>query len=296
MLRAAGLSRRVGWLAAFGSTAAFSIAPVITTAIFDTGAHPNTVIAARMALTTLLLLATLAAVNPARLRIDRRGLMITLVAGLATGVSLLLFFWSLTRLDTSVAAMLFSLYPLVVLGLLALRGEKLTARHGVRLALGLAGVYLLIGSGGRADTLGVVMVVAAVLAASLQTVFIQWFLQGYNGMTITLYMVAGMAVVTVGWWWAQGTGWTPLAWQAWLGIVVLAVVCTYLSRVAMFTALQRLGGSQVTLLVPLETMLTVLWSVLFLGERLTPMQAVGSGLILVSAALAAQRLRRVRAG
>ncbi len=285
-----------GWLAAFGSTVAFSIAPVITTAIFTTGANPNVVIAVRLVLTAALLLATLAAGSPARLRIDRRGLLITVAAGLATGVSLLMFFWSLTRLDTSVAAMLFSLYPLVVLGLLALRGEKLTYRHGVRLLLGLAGVYLLIGAGGRVDALGVALVVASVLAASLQTVFIQWFLQGYNGLTITLYMVAAMAAVAVGWWGLQGTAWTPMGWQVWLGIGVLAVVCTYLSRVLMFTALQRLGGSQVTLLVPLETLLTVVWSVMFLGERLTPVQLVGSGLILVSAALAAQRLRRMKAG
>ena len=283
-------------MAAFGSTVAFSIAPVITTALFAAGAHPNIVIAVRLVLTTVLLLATLAAASPDRLRIDRRGLLITLTAGLATGASLLMFFWSLTRLDTSVAAMLFSLYPLVVLGLLALRGEKLTYRHGARLGLGLVGVYLLIGAGGRVDTLGVALVVASVLLASLQTVFIQWFLQGYNGLTVTLYMVAAMAAVAVGWWTVQGTAWAPLAWPVWVGIGVLALVCTYLSRVMMFTALQRLGGSQVTLLVPLETLLTVVWSVLFLGERLTPVQLAGSGFILVSAALAARRLGRVKAG
>ena len=164
-------STLLGWLSVLGSTVAFSIAPVITTAIFATGAHPNVVIAIRLLLTSGLLLGTLAVASPGRLRIDRRGLVITVVAGLSTGVSLLLFFWSLTRLATSVAAMLFSLYPLVVLGLLALRGERLTYRHGLRLALGLAGVYLLIGSGGRVDAVGVLMVLASVLTASLQTVF-----------------------------------------------------------------------------------------------------------------------------
>jgi drug/metabolite transporter (DMT)-like permease len=103
-----------------------------------------------------------------------------------------------------------------------------------------------------------------------------------------------MMAVAVAWWGIQETGWAPLSGAAWLGIIVLAVVCTYLARVAMFTAMQRLGGSQVTLLVPLETLLTVVWSVLFLGERLSPLQWAGSGLILLSAALAARRLRRVR--
>jgi drug/metabolite transporter (DMT)-like permease len=42
----------------------------------------------------------------------------------------------------------------------------------------------------------------------------------------------------------------------------------------------------------LETLLTVIWSTLFLHERLTPLQWVGGALIMVSALLAIQRLGR----
>jgi drug/metabolite transporter (DMT)-like permease len=283
----------LGWTVALGSTAMFSISPPIAARTIAWGTDPTTAQTLRLVLTTALLFVTLVVAAPARLRIDRRGLIATAVAGVATGAALLLFFWSLTRLDTSIAAMLFSLFPLVVLVLLALRGEPLTYRHGVRLALGLAGLYLLIGAGGRADLVGVLMVLGAVLASSAQTVLIQWYLQEYDGLTVTFYMVAAMTGVSLAAWLAQGAQWHPPTAPAWAGIVVMAVVSTFLARVAMFAAIQRVGGVQVALLVPLETLLTVVWSVLFLGERLNALQALGSALILLSAALAASRLGRV---
>jgi drug/metabolite transporter (DMT)-like permease len=61
----------------------------------------------------------------------------------------------------------------------------------------------------------------------------------------------------------------------------------------MFSGLQRIGGGQVALLVPLETLLSVLWSVLFLQEHLSLWQALGGVLILSSALLAIQRLKLI---
>jgi drug/metabolite transporter (DMT)-like permease len=43
-----------------------------------------------------------------------------------------------------------------------------------------------------------------------------------------------------------------------------------------------------SLIMPLETMLSVTWSMLFLGEKLLQWQWLGAGLILISALLAAK--------
>jgi drug/metabolite transporter (DMT)-like permease len=190
--------------------------------------------------------------------------------------------------------MIYALYPLVVLALLALSGEKFTYRNIIRSVLGIAGVYLLIGPGGRVDLIGVGMVVLSLLASSLQIVFMQWFLQAYDGRTITFYMVVVMTLVVVGWWPISESDWHFPGWQSWLGVGVLAVVCTYLARLTMFAAVRSLGGGQVALLVPLETLLTVIWSIIFLQDRLTILQWLGGLLILMSALLAMQRLGRAR--
>ncbi len=275
-----------GWAIALASTLAYSTAAPVAAAVLRLGTHPTQAVVLRLWLAAALLLATLAVAAPWTLRLDRRGLLATSISGLGTGVSLLFFFWALTRLEASIAALLFSLHPLVVLALLAARGEPLTARNGVRLVLGLSGVYFLTGAAGRMDWWGVTLALLATFTSALPTVFTQWFLRGYNGLAVTLYMVGAMAVTVTLAWLATGAPWVPPSPPAWAGLVALAVVPTYLARLTMFAAIQRLGGGQVALLVPLETLLTLAWSALFLGDRLAPVQLLGSGLILLSAALA----------
>jgi drug/metabolite transporter (DMT)-like permease len=95
-------------------------------------------------------------------------------------------------------------------------------------------------------------------------------------------------------WVLQGTGWHNPVWQAWVGIGVLALVPTYLARLTLFAAVKRLGGGQVSLLGPFETFLTVIWAIRFLGDRLSLSQLAGGALIILSAVLAVQRLRRAK--
>ncbi|MGQ0600846.1 MAG: DMT family transporter [Anaerolineales bacterium] len=282
------------WSIALLGTACFSIGPIFAQVAYAAGVNPNTMLFLRFCLTIALLLGTLLLTGPNKLKMDRRGLIITVSSGMATGVSMLAFFWALTRLDTSIASMVFSLYPLVVLGLLALRGERFTHRHTLRFALALGGVYLLIGPGGAADWLGVLLVVVSIFASSVQSVFIQWYLREYDALTVTLYMVTGINLVVGGYWLWQGADLTVPDWRGWAAIIALAVVSTYLSRLFWFASIKGIGSSQTAMLVPLEVLLTVLWSFLFLGERLTWLQGLGGGLILLSALLASQRLQQVR--
>jgi drug/metabolite transporter (DMT)-like permease len=211
------------------------------------------------------------------------------------------YFWALSLLDASIAAMLFAVSPLFTLGVLALGGEPLTRRNLLRMFLALSGVYLLIGPGGDVNPLGVLLIGVSVVAFGLQVVLIQWYLRGYDARTITLYMTAGMWMGLSIFWLVQGMPWVSPGYLGWAAILVLAVVSTYLARLALFGAVARIGGAQVAMMTPLEILLTVIWSLLFLGERLTTLQWLGGLLILASAALAVQwlghwpaRLRRGR--
>lgn len=278
-----------GWLAAIASVVCFSIAPPIARTLYGYGLDPTTMLFIRFWLTLLLLGGTVWATGQGRSNLDRRGAALSLMAGLATGVSMLCYFWSITLLPASIASMTFSIYPLVVLGLLALRGERFTLRQAIRLSIALAGLYLLLGPGGAVNWFGVALVIISIFASSLQSVFVQWYLKGYSGISVTLWMVAGIQVVVAGYWLAQGAHFPVLGWQAWLGMLVLAVVSTYLSRLLWFAAIRSVGGGQVSMLVPLETLLTVIWSTLFLSEKLSAWQWAGGAIILFSAILALER-------
>jgi drug/metabolite transporter (DMT)-like permease len=288
---------RFGWVMALLSTLGFSLAPPIAKAAITGGMDPTTLLTMRLILSTFLLGGALLS-NGAPLAIDRRGLWVAGGAGLANGVGMITFFWALTRIQASVGSMIFSLSPLVVLLMLAWRGERLTRRHALRLALGLAGVYLLIGPGslsaGGTDWIGVGLVLVTIVTFALHLALIQWSLQGYDAHTVTFYVVAGMTLVSFAFWLFQGAEWHDPGWQGWLAIVALAVASTWLARLALFAAVRSLGSGQIALLTPLETFLTVLWSVLFLGEWLTTWQWLGGALILLSALLAVRRLGRTQ--
>jgi drug/metabolite transporter (DMT)-like permease len=273
------------------ATLLFSIATPVARWVLVAGGVPTSIVLARMVLSTLGSASVILAVKPTLIAPGRRGMGLSFLAGAINGVGMLLYFMALTRLDASITAMLLAIGPLMVLSLLALRGEKLTRRHGVRVILALVGVYLLIGPGGDIDPIGVVLVLASTVMFSLHLAMIQWYLRPYEAMTVTLYANAGMLVMIFIWWIIQGRPWVIPGLGGWAAIIVLAVLCTIVARLAMVAAVNRIGSGQMSLLSSMEILLAVIWSTIFLGERLSLTAWVGGGLILVSAVLAVQRLR-----
>ena len=102
-----------------------------------------------------------------------------------------------------------------------------------------------------------------------------------------------MTIFVAGWWLLQGAVWIPPTPLGWFQVLLLAVVSTYFARLGYYAAIPRIGSGQLALLGPLETMLSVIWAVIFLHERLAPWQVAGGVLILASALLAVQRFGRV---
>jgi drug/metabolite transporter (DMT)-like permease len=283
-----------GWALAFAATLAFSFAPPIARSAIQAGLDPTGLVVARLLIAALLVGGTIALTDRSLLKIDRRGLAISCIAGCINAVGMLLFFWALTRVHASLASMIISISPLVVLSLLALRGEKFTYRHAVRLALGIGGVYLVIGPGGQVNMTGVLLLLLSVLCFATHMVLLQWYLRGYDARTATFYISVSMALLVSSWWLVQGAPWHAPDVNGWLEIGALALICTYMARLALVAAVGRIGGGQMALLAPLETLCTVTWSMLFLDERLTPLQWLGGALILTSALFALQRLGRAR--
>jgi drug/metabolite transporter (DMT)-like permease len=273
------------------TTVAFSTTPPIARAAIQAGMNPTTLLAGRYILTTLLLGLTLRFTSSQVLKIDQRGRWICFLAGMVNAVTTLAFFWALTRLTASVTEMVLSLYPLVVLGLLAWRGERFTLLSAVRCTLGLLGVYLLLVPGGEMDWTGVALALVAAFCYAIYLVILQWYLSGYSTTAVSFYTVLSMAVFVAGFWLVQGVQWHAPTWQGWFAIIWIAVVGTFLTRLAIFVAVRAIGSAQMALFAPLETFLTIVWSILFLQERLTLFQWLGGGLIILSMLLAIQQAR-----
>lgn len=283
-----------GWMLAMTSTFAFSFAPPIARGAMQAGMQPVTLVAIRLTLAAILVGLTIALTNRRLLQLHPQAIAIAAGAGAINGVGMLLFFLALTRVDASMSSMIISTSPLVVLSLLALRGERFTYRHLVRLALGISGVYLVIGPSGRVDPPGVMLLLLSTLLFATHMVLLQWYLRDYDARSVTFYISLSMALVLIITWASQGMEWHDPGVSGWLAIGGLVVVSTYLARLTLVAAVGRIGGGQMAMLAPVETMFTVTWSMLFLGERLTPIQWLGGALILFSALLAIQRLGTAR--
>jgi drug/metabolite transporter (DMT)-like permease len=296
MTETADHTRRNGTLLVLLAALCLSFAPTLIKVGLTAEASPLPLLAWRLGLAAALLWLLLPLARPGIGRMDRPGLASALIAAAANAGGLLCFYLALTRLDVAIATMIFALFPAFALLLLTLRGEPLTRHRLLRLALALVGVYLLLAPAGDVDLVGVALALTTSFLYALHLVLLQWRLSGYPSTQVALYVVSFMAlligVIYLGRF--ESVSFTPAAWFV---ILITGIVSTALARLAMFAGIQRIGSGQTALLGPLELLLAITWSVLFLGERLAPLQFLGGALILLSAALAAPRWQRwLRAG
>lgn len=282
-----------GWALALLATVAFSFAPPVARFAIVDGFDSTTLLLVRMLLATTLFAVVLAATDRKRLRLPRAGLSAAVLVGAVNAIGMIFFFAALGQLEASLSAMILALSPPIVLSLLALRGERLTRRHLVRLGLALVGVYLLIGPTGHVNWFGAALALAATFLFALQMALTQWTLVAYPTRAVAFHVTASMTSFVALYWLFLGAPWVAPTPTGWAAVLILAIVSTLIARLAYFTAVGRIGGAQMALFGPLETLLSVIWSLIFLNEQLTPLQWVGGVLILVSALLAVQRLGRV---
>jgi drug/metabolite transporter (DMT)-like permease len=282
-----------GWGLALASTLASSIVTPLSRGIIVAGLDPILLLLLRLSIAVTLMAATLALTQPQHFRIERRGFWRIVGIGLVAGLEICCFFSALAYVDASMSAMIKSTQPLVVLLLLMLGGERLTGRQLLRLALAIAGIYLLVGPGGTVAPMGLLLLLFSLLLYGSQLVFIQWWLSSYSTHTVALYLSTVMTVVIATWWWIQGAVWRDPGTAGWTVILVLAVLSTWFARLALFGAIARIGSGQIALLWPLQTLLIIVLSVIFLDERMSTVQWMGGALVLSSTALAAQRRKGV---
>ena len=217
-----------------------------------------------------------------RFAISWRGLIGCISVGAVNGFGSLLYYTSLSHLDASRASLLNTLYPLWVVLFLFAAGQSLTGLTLVRLALSMLGVYLLTRAGpGELDRLGVTLMVASAATYGWHLVLGQWVLADVPSRTATLYILTTMACVVGLARVLQARPVEPIVATGWGAILALGLT-TALSRLAMFSALQRVGGVETSLVGLLELLVSLVLAFLLLGERLTTVQWVGAVLLVIS--------------
>ena len=294
--------RRIGWLFAFTSALIFSTNSPIAKNIISAGMEPVTLATLRFVLASVFMAVVVGGLGMGKAKgeekpLNRRIIIIAFISGIINGFTIFAWYSSLSLIDASLAVVLgTALFPTMTLLLLALAGEKLTGRKLIRLALVFIGLYFLIAiSNTSVSFLGLIYVLIGAFMYAIHLISVQWYMKPYNTWAMVTIITFGSAFVVVFLWYLNGSPTFVPGWQGWLVVAYQAVVLSFLGRAAMYAAIDRIGTGQFALLTPLETVMSLSWAFLFLGERLTQTQWFGAALILLSATLAADFSRKKQA-
>ncbi|MEM8859316.1 MAG: DMT family transporter [Chloroflexota bacterium] len=290
------MSKRLGWILALLATAAYSTNAIIARGAILNGMHPVTLLAGRFLLASGLYVVTVSSFAAMRSddppsavtrSLDRFSFWIATLSGVINGLTLVCFFVALRTVSASIFSMIsITLVQFFTIGLLALGGESITVRKSLRLILGLIGLYFLVGLGGSADSFGLLLIVVGAILFTIHIVSVQWYLKAYDSWTVTTLIVVSATASTLLLWWLTDAG-TFVPWPfGWLAIVFQGVITTFVGRILTYKSIAVIGSGQYALLAPLETSLTLLWAMIFLGERLMSIQWIGAVFILMGISLA----------
>ncbi|MEA3340571.1 MAG: DMT family transporter [Chloroflexota bacterium] len=262
--------------------------PILGKMAYANGVTPYTLVAFRTVAAASLLWLVFLIFWRHEIAISWRDLIGCIGVGAVNGFGSLFYYTGLLHVNASRASLLNTLYPLWVVLFLFAAGQPLTRLTMARLALSMLGIYLLTrAEPGELNWLGVTLMIASAATYGWHLVLGQWVLADVPARKAALYILTTMACVVGVARAVQSQPLEPIASTGWSIILALGLT-TALSRLTMFFALERLGGIETAMAGLLELIVSLVLAFLLLGERLTLVQWLGSGLLGVSLILMAR--------
>ena len=264
------------------------LAPIFAKFAYYEGAEAYTVIAMRMLLASGALWLAYFLFARRFIRSWWLGISVSALAGTINGLGSICYYQGLVRIDASLASILNITYLVFVTMLLRILGQAVSRLTLISLILAFVAVYLLtLSRTTSVDPWGVTLLLVGALSYAIQLVIGQRVLYDIPAPTMTLYSMTAMAfIVSVAWLFNGGPEVDSLNRNGWYAVLAFAGV-TALSRLTLFQGVKTLGSVQTATLGVSEVLVTVLLSMLFLGESLALQQWLGAALMLLSVSLLA---------
>jgi drug/metabolite transporter (DMT)-like permease len=223
--------------------------------------------------------------------IDARGRWISIGLGVLFTVLIYCLFKAIELNDVPTAVLTYFAYPLLTGLAAAVTGLERLRWQGLACALAaFAGLAIMIG----AHPAGLVLagVAYALGAAACRTgvlIVTRAFLVGADARLTTWYSVIAQAAIFVALSTVTQTWHPPQTDVGWAALIGMSLATTA-GIVFIFVSTMRIGPFRTALIMNLEPLIAMVGSALVLGDLITPLQALGSGVML--AALVAFQLLR----
>ena len=199
-----------------------------------------------------------------------------------------------TTLPSGLAAVLVATVPLwMIVFAWLLQHQRITLKAALALAVGLAGVAVLVGAAAGGDARGVIIVLGAAAAWGLGSVLShQLALPSHAMLAAAIEMlVGGVALLTI----AAGAGeFSHIAWSAvpvssWAALAYLIGPGSILAFTAYGYALSHLPATTVSTYAYVNPVVAVLAGIVFLGEQFTWREGLGAALVVGSIVITLHR-------
>jgi probable blue pigment (indigoidine) exporter len=215
--------------------------------------------------------------------IDARGRWISLGIGVLFTVLIYCLFKAIELNDVPTAILTYFAYPLLTGLAAAATGLERLSWQGVACALtAFAGLAIMIGAHPAGLALG--GIAYALAAASCRTgvlIVTRAYLVGADARLTTWYSVIAQTVIFVALSSVTRTWHPPQTDAGWAALVGMSLATTA-GIVFIFVSTMRVGPFRTALIMNLEPLIAMLGSALVLGDLITPLQALGSGIMLVA--------------
>jgi drug/metabolite transporter (DMT)-like permease len=287
-----------GALLCLSSAAAFGTLGIFGTLAADAGASVTSTLLVRFGLAAAVFAVALGLGGGwARVRRLPRRVVITGLGLGAAGYSLQsgLYFLAIDRLAVSMVALLLYTYPVfVTVAAVALGRTQPSLRSGAALVIASTGLVLVLLAAGTGafDLVGALLALGAALTYTTYILVSDGIVGEVDPFALALLVLAGATVSFTVAGAVTGSVDLALSGEAWLWLVLIALVSTVFAVSAFFAGLRRVGPSEAAILSTFEPPFTVALAFLVLGERLSVLQLVGGALVLAAVVLLQLPARR----
>ncbi|MEQ8664702.1 MAG: EamA family transporter [Rhodospirillales bacterium] len=252
---------------------------------------PTSLVAGRLLIGALLLLAFAASRGRVLPQWGAEWGIYFVLGAAGYAIPFFLISWGEVLVDSGPAAILMAIMPLTTMMLAHFfaRDEKMTVRKAVGLALGLAGVVVLVGPGALAklgsDTVRELAIAGGAVFYAINAVISRRLPPGDPVQrSAAVVLCAAILMMPIAIW--SDFPLTDLDISSWMSIGYLGVFPTAIATVIFFHLIDTQGASFVSLNNYIIPCLGVLWGVLLLGETVTLQSMVALLIILIGIAVA----------
>ncbi|GAA3411283.1 DMT family transporter [Paenibacillus hodogayensis] len=194
--------------------------------------------------------------------------------------------------SASNAALIVASYPAVTALLeWLLYRTKLSASKMLGIALAMIGVYVLSQTGGAEEggshIVGNVILIGTGFVWAFYNFTTRKIVNQYPAITLSFYQTAAGTLLFLPFVWIERNAWQPPTLATWSLLLYLGVICSVVAFMLYNFGLRKLSASVSVSLMNLVPIFGVLFSILFLRETVSWLQAAGGLVVIVGVLLSA---------